>query len=99
MIIVTAPLWLWNGEKGSWHFITVPESQSAEIRLQNLRPRRRVRTLNQSGRRCCLRRPLGTSSGRTTSNQVRRGRYQARDRGFRPARADSPGRFMLMIDQ
>ncbi len=36
MIIVTAPLWLWNGEKGSWHFITVPESQSAEIRLQNL---------------------------------------------------------------
>ena len=32
MIIVTAPLWLWSGENGSWHFITVPDDQSDEIR-------------------------------------------------------------------
>lgn len=32
MITVTAPLWIWTGESGSWHFITVPEEQSDEIR-------------------------------------------------------------------
>lgn len=32
MITVTGPLW--SGENGSWHFITVPEEQSAEIRAQ-----------------------------------------------------------------
>ena len=32
MITVTAPLWIWTGEKGSWHFLTVPEEQSDEIR-------------------------------------------------------------------
>ena len=32
MIIVTGPLWLWSGENGSWHFITVPEELSGEIR-------------------------------------------------------------------
>lgn len=36
MISVTAPLWLWNGEAGSWHFITVPEAEAAEIRLLSL---------------------------------------------------------------
>jgi hypothetical protein len=32
MITVTGPLWLWTGEKGSWHFFTVPEEQSDEVR-------------------------------------------------------------------
>ena len=36
MITVTAPLWLWTGESGSWHFITIPEEQSDEIRAHCL---------------------------------------------------------------
>ncbi len=36
MIAVTAPLWLWTGEGGTWHFITVPEGQSAELRAESL---------------------------------------------------------------
>jgi len=32
VITLTGPLWLWSGENGSWHFITVPEELSGEIR-------------------------------------------------------------------
>jgi hypothetical protein len=34
VITVTGPLWLWSGEGGSWHFMTVPAEQSDEIRAQ-----------------------------------------------------------------
>ena len=36
MITVTAPVWLWKIEKGSWHFLTVPSDQAAEIRFDSL---------------------------------------------------------------
>ncbi|HTK57980.1 MAG TPA: DUF1905 domain-containing protein [Sphingomicrobium sp.] len=36
MIRVTSPLWLWSGESASWHFLTVPEEQSGEIRAESL---------------------------------------------------------------
>src|SRR5206468_7383147 len=36
VITVAAPLWLWSGENGSWHFLTVPEEQSGEIRAHCL---------------------------------------------------------------
>ena len=36
MITVTGPLWLWTSEKGSWHFFTVPEEQSDEVRAHCL---------------------------------------------------------------
>jgi hypothetical protein len=34
MITITGPVWLWSG--GSWHFITVPEEDSVEIRAHSL---------------------------------------------------------------
>ena len=36
MITVTAPVWLWNAEKGSWHFLTVPPDEAAEIRFDSI---------------------------------------------------------------
>ena len=36
MITISAPLWLWSGEGGSWHFITVPEEEAVAIRAHSL---------------------------------------------------------------
>jgi hypothetical protein len=36
VITVTAPLWLWTGENGSWHFVTIPAELSDEIRAHCL---------------------------------------------------------------
>ena len=35
MITVTSTLWLWSGERGSWHFVTVPAEEAVEIRLES----------------------------------------------------------------
>ncbi len=35
MITVTAPLWLWSAEGGSWHFLTIPPEEAVEIRLES----------------------------------------------------------------
>lgn len=40
MITVTAPVWLWAADKGSWHFLTIPPEQAVEIRLETLGTRR-----------------------------------------------------------
>jgi hypothetical protein len=36
VITCTSPLWLWTGESAAWHFITMPEEQSDEIRAHGL---------------------------------------------------------------
>ena len=36
MIHVTATLWRWSGEGGSWHFLTIDGQVSAEIRFAAL---------------------------------------------------------------
>jgi hypothetical protein len=36
MIIVTAPLWIWTSENGSWHFLSIPKDRSDEIRAHCL---------------------------------------------------------------
>ena len=36
MINVTGPLWVWSGEGGCWHFITIPEELASEFRAETL---------------------------------------------------------------
>ena len=36
MIRLAATLWRWSGEGASWHFLTIPEELSAEVRAQSL---------------------------------------------------------------
>ncbi|HEY0164642.1 MAG TPA: DUF1905 domain-containing protein [Sphingomicrobium sp.] len=41
LITVTAPLWLWSGGQGSWHFLTVPADDAVEIRAHSFGTERR----------------------------------------------------------
>ena len=41
MIAVTAPIWLWSGGQGAWHFLTIPEEQATEIRAHGFGGERR----------------------------------------------------------
>ena len=41
MITVTAPIWLWSGGQGSWHFLTIPEDEAVEIRAHSFGGARR----------------------------------------------------------
>lgn len=33
---VTAPVWLWNADKGSWHFVTISGDTANQIRFDSL---------------------------------------------------------------
>ena len=35
MISFAGPLWLWSGEGGSWHFLSVPAEEAVEIRMES----------------------------------------------------------------
>ena len=35
MIILSARFWIWSGEGGSWHFLTIPADEAVEIRLES----------------------------------------------------------------
>jgi hypothetical protein len=41
VITVTAPIWLWTGGQGAWHFLTVPEEEAVEIRAHSFGNQRR----------------------------------------------------------
>ena len=41
MLTVSAPLWLWTGGQGSWHFLTIPEEEAIEIRAHSYGSSRR----------------------------------------------------------
>lgn len=45
MICVTGPLWIWTGESGSWHFITIPEELSGDIRAHSMAALRGFRSV------------------------------------------------------
>jgi len=68
MIIVSAPLSLWTGEGGSWHFITVPEEQSDEIRAHCLASMRGFKSARVEAR-------IGDVSWRTSVFPMKSGGY------------------------
>ena len=68
MIVVTGPLWLWTGERGSWHFFTVPEDRSDEIRAHCLASMRGFKSARVKAR-------IGDVSWRTSVFPMKSGGY------------------------
>lgn len=68
MITVTAPLSLWTGEGGSWHFIAVPDDQSDDIRAHCLASMRGFKSARVEVR-------VGDVSWRTSVFPVKNGGY------------------------
>ena len=68
MITVTGPLWLWTGEKGSWHFFSVPEDQSDEIRAHCLASMRGFKSARVEAK-------IGDVSWRTSVFPMKSGGY------------------------
>lgn len=75
MIRVTALLWLWAGENGSWHFVTVPEELSDEIRAHCFAEVRGFRSARVEAR-------IGEVAWRTSVFPMRSGGY------FLPVKAE-----------
>lgn len=68
MITVTGPLWLWTGEQGSWHFFSVPEDQSDEIRAHCLASMRGFKSARVEAK-------IGDVSWRTSVFPMKSGGY------------------------
>jgi hypothetical protein len=68
LIVITSPLWIWPGENGSWHFITVPEDQADEIRAHCLMEMRGFRSARVEAR-------IGEVSWRTSVFPLKSGGY------------------------
>jgi hypothetical protein len=68
VIRVTAPLLLWIGASGSWHFITVPEEQSDEIRAHCLASMRGFKSARVEAR-------IGDVTWRTSVFPMKSGGY------------------------
>ncbi len=72
---LTAELCIWTGENGSWHFITVPEELSGEIRAHGMAILRGFRSVRVEAR-------IGEVSWRTSVFPLKSGGY------FLPVKAE-----------
>jgi hypothetical protein len=75
VITVTGPLWIWAGENGSWHFITVPVELSGDIRAHCLALMRGFKSARVEA-------TIGTVTWRTSVFPMKSGGY------FLPVKAE-----------
>jgi hypothetical protein len=68
MITVTGALWLWTGENGSWHFVTVPEELASEARAHALGSARGFKSVKVEAR-------IGEITWRTSIFPMKSGGY------------------------
>ena len=68
MITITGPVWPWTGESGSWHFFTVPDEQSDEIRAHAMASRRGFKSVKVEAR-------IGDVTWRTSVFPMKSGGY------------------------